>query len=201
MHSTRAYVFEPTTCLFAFTYIQGRVVHGVSKSTGPVYGCGLTVGSAPGLWSCDAGDGASCDIGLVIRVLRARSRRPEECFHQPPTVGRRRRPSVHETVTPQSYCAKEERQGQEHKDTTAQQAGEHQSPEDSDGSLAELERLEKEEAALQQGGTARVSTRTKRVIEETSKEPKPKRTKMDEAEQRVVIKYFYKRLGSPEGPA
>jgi hypothetical protein len=116
-------------------------------------------------------------------------------------VGRRRRPSVHETVTPQSYCAKEERQGQEHKDTTAQQAGEHQSPEDSDGSLAELERLEKEEAALQQGGTARVSTRTKRVIEETSPEPKPKRTKMDEAEQRVVIKYFYKRLGSPEGPA
>ena len=62
---------------------------------------------------------------------------------------------------------------------------------------AKLERLQKEEALLQQGVTARMSTRTKRVIEEASPESKPKRTKQDEAEQRVVIKYFYRQLQSP----
>ena len=46
--------------------------------------------------------------------------------------------------------------------------------------------------------TARVSTRTKRVREEASaEEPKLPRTKLEEAEQRAVIKYFYKQLDSP----
>ena len=60
-----------------------------------------------------------------------------------------------------------------------------------------LKRLEMEEAALKKGGTERLTTRTKRVVEEASPEPQPKRTKQDEGETRVVIKYFYKQLGSP----
>lgn len=56
----------------------------------------------------------------------------------------------------------------------------------------------KDKAALEQGFTARASTCTKRVVEEASpSEPKRPRTKQDEAEQRVVIKYFYKKLGWP----
>jgi chromosome segregation ATPase len=62
---------------------------------------------------------------------------------------------------------------------------------------AEVEQLEREEADLRQGVTARQSSRARRVIEEVSPEPKPKRTKQDEAETRVVIKYFYRQLQSP----
>ena len=63
---------------------------------------------------------------------------------------------------------------------------------------AEVEQLEREEAARKQGVTARVSTRTKRVREEASaEESTPHRTKLDEAERRVVIKHFFKKLGSP----
>ena len=60
-----------------------------------------------------------------------------------------------------------------------------------------LARLEKEEAALKAGKTVHVGKRTRSVIQMESPPSKAPRTKQDEAETRVVIKYFYRQLDSP----